>query len=165
MTARHLPLLLLVMIALLTGGCANQPVQPEPTIDTGPISQDAQVKLAEAAASVSFSLQELAEIEKASTPGIKIPPPPNPSSIGMAHLASVNWNGPVEPLIRKIAAVTHYQVRVLGKRPAIPALVSISAKNTPIADILRDAAFQVAKKVDLVLYPRSRVIELRYLGN
>lgn len=151
--------LVLISIILFIAGCT----QPAPETPTSPVDVNAQAKLAEAAASVSQSLEQLASIEKAVHPAAKIPPPPDPVSIGMAKLATVDWNGPIEPLVRKIAAATNYKVRVLGKPPAIPALVSISAQNTPLADILRDAAFQVEKKADIVLYPRSRVIEIRYL--
>lgn len=157
---------ILFMAGISLTGCAPSvpPQQPMLSSDDGGLDQAASIKLAEASASVSHSLVELAEIEKAVHPGARIPPPPNAVCIGMAKLASVNWTGPVEPLIRKIATITHYRVRVLGKSPAIPALVSISAKNTPLADILRDASFQVMKKADVVLYPRSRVIEIRYRG-
>lgn len=143
---------------LLLAGCAPP---PKPIV----LGDDAaQIKLAEAATSVSHSLEKLAAMEKAVHPSIKLPAPPDPASIGMARLASVDWTGPVEPLVRRIAAVTGYRVRVLGRPLAIPALVSISAKNTPLADILRDAIFQVAKKANIVVYPGSRVIEIRYLG-
>ena len=158
MKAKILSLSFAILACL--AGCA-----PPPPPLPGPQPPDpAQVKLAEAAASVSHSLDELAAMEKAVHPTTRLPPPPNAYSIGMSRLASVNWNGPIEPLVRKIAAATRYKVRVIGRTPAIPALVSISAQNTPIADILRDASFQVEKKADIVLYPNSRVIEIRYLG-
>lgn len=158
MTAKKLAT---ISIIIFLAGCA-EPVPPKP--DTSVNSDDAaQVKLAEAAVSVSNSLTELAQMEKAIHPAAPVPTPPDPNSIGMGQLASVNWTGPIEPLIRKIAGATHYRVRVLGKSPAIPAIVSINAHNIPLADILRDASFQAAKKVDVVLYPRRRIIELRYL--
>ncbi len=160
----HAKNLTLIGVALLLSGCTS----PQPALPSNGINnpnQAAQIKLAEAAASVSQSLNQLAALEKAVHPAARIPAPPDPASIGMAKLASVNWTGPVEPLIRKIAAATHYRVRVIGKRPAIPALVSVNAQNTPIADILRDASFQVEKKADIVLYPRTRVIEIRYIGS
>lgn len=157
MNVKHLSF---IALCFLLFGCAMPPrPAPLPIID-----DSAQAKLAQAAASVSQSMVELAQVEQAIHPTAKLPAPPDPYSIGMAKLATVKWNGPVEPLIRKIAAASNYRVRILGKAPAIPALVSISAQNTPLADILRDASFQVAKKAEVVLYPRSRVIEIRYLG-
>ncbi|QLH43945.1 MAG: type IVB secretion system lipoprotein DotD [Coxiellaceae bacterium] len=153
-------ILALITSALLLAGCATTPQKP-PTANADDM---AQIKLAEAAVSVSKSLQELAKIEMATHPAAKIPPAPNPYSIGMAQLASVNWNGPVEPLVRKIAQASGYKVRVIGKTPAIPPLIYVNAQNTPLAEILRDASFQVEKKAIIALYPRSRVIEIRYLN-
>lgn len=155
---------ILFITGVLITGCAPPRAQTQIVSSDGGLDDTAQIKLAEASASVSHSLVELAEIEKAVHPGARIPAPPDPAAIGMSRLASVNWTGPVEPLIRKIAAITHYRVRILGRRPAIPALVFINAKNTPLADILRDASFQVQKKAEVALYPRSRVIEIRYRG-
>lgn len=160
MAVKKLSIIMTLTLALGLASCATP--QPAETDNTA-IDDAAQAKLAEAAVAVSQSLEQLNEMEKAVHPTVKIPPPPNPVSIGMAQLASVTWNGPVEPLIRKIAAITHYRVRVLGRAPAIPALVSIAAQNTPLADILRDASFQVQQKANVVIYPNSRVIEIRYL--
>lgn len=122
----------------------------------------AEIKLAEAANSSSQSLQQLAEIERSVHPRAKLPQPVPPESIGMSQPVSVEWNGPVGPLVQKIADIAHYKVHVLGTVPAIPPLVSISAKDTPLADILRDAGFQSGSKVNIVVYPSSRIIELRY---
>lgn len=155
--------IILFTFTLALVGCAKAPSETPTTLDTSDTAP--QAKLAEAALAVSQSLEQLAAMEKAVHPAVKIPPPPDPTSIGMGQLASVTWNGPVEPLIRKIAAITHYKLRVIGRQPAIPALVSISAQNTPLASILRDASFQAQQKANIVLYPQRRIIEIRYSGN
>lgn len=124
---------------------------------------EAEVKIAEAADSVSESLKELSEIERAVHPGAHLPAAPNPARIGMAGTASIDWIGPVEPLVEKIAKASNYRLRVLGPKPPIPALVQVSKQNVALMDILRDVTFQVQKKADIVIYPSNRVIELRYL--
>lgn len=124
---------------------------------------DAETKLVEAASSVSKSLNQLADIEMAMYPSLKLPHPNNPAAIGMQHLASVDWNGPAEPLLQKIALASHYRLRVLGTKPPIPAIVSVSKKNKPLADILRDVTYQTVNKASIVVYPGSHVIELRYI--
>ena len=129
------------------------------------IRKDAAVILAESATSVSRSLAHLAEVERAVYPHAKLPPPPNAMRIGMAEKASIDWSGPIEPLIKKIAKATHYKFRVIGKRPAIPILVSVNAKNTPLANILRDISFQANKQATIMLYSKrlkNRLVELRY---
>jgi defect in organelle trafficking protein DotD len=125
-------------------------------------ADDAEIKLAEAAVSVSRSLDNLAEIEKAAHPCVRLPPPINASCYGLACLASIDWVGPVEPILRRIGEATHYCVRVLGREPTIPVIVSINSKNTPFADILRNISLQIHKKACIVIYPNCRTIELRY---
>lgn len=163
----------LCCVSLLMSGCMNNIHKRASARDPGffetamrfePRAHDeAEVKIAEAADSVNESLKELSEIERAMHPGAHLPTPPNPARIGMAGTASVDWIGPVEPLVSKIAAASHYRLRVLGSKPVIPALVQVTKQDAPLMDILRDVTFQVQKKVDIVVYPSNRVIELRYL--
>lgn len=122
----------------------------------------AELKLSETAASVSRSLAELAEIERATHPHAKILSPVDPDMIGMGQLASIDWNGPIGPLMKKIAEASKYKLNVLGTPPGIPILVSIMAKDTPLSDVLRDANFQCGSKANVVVYPASKIIELRY---
>ena len=58
--------------------------------------------------------------------------------------------------------MTRYKLKVLGATPSIPVVVSITASNSVVADILKDAGLQAGKKANLVVYPGSRIIELRY---
>lgn len=125
-------------------------------------ARNAEAKLADAADSISKSLEQLAAIEKTTHPQAKMPSPMDPQMIGMAQVASIEWSGPVAPLLDRIAKITNYKLHIIGKAPAIPVLVSISAKDTPIADILRDANFQCISKANIVVYPASKIIELRY---
>ncbi len=165
--------LIICCATLLVSGCMSNIHKRTTSRDPGfyesgmrfePRAHDeAEVKIAESADSINDSLKELSEIERAVHPGARLPKPPNPARIGMAGTASIDWIGPVEPLIEKIAKASHYRVRVLGSKPAIPALVQISKQDVPLMDILRDVTFQVQKKADIVVYPSNRVIELRYL--
>jgi defect-in-organelle-trafficking protein DotD len=121
--------------------------------------------LSEASYAVSRSIASLSETAQAARPLPNLSPPPNPASYGMAGLTSVDWSGPVEPLIQQIANVTGYRMRALGRPPAIPVLVSVYDKNTMVADILRDVGFQCGRRATVVVFPESRVIELRYAKN
>lgn len=155
-------MIFLFCAALLLAGCV-QTRQASYNLHQASVD-NAQIQLAEAATSVSKDLNQLAEIEKAETPKTKMQPPPNPASIGMAQLASTDWTGPVEPLLNKIAKASHYKLQVLGRKPAIPVIVSVNAQNEPLATILRDASFQASKKIDVAVYPRRKIIEMRYLN-
>jgi defect in organelle trafficking protein DotD len=123
---------------------------------------DATIKLAEAASSISHSLVQLDAIEKAAVPPINHKSLPYPTSTDMMQVISVDWSGPIEPLLQRIAIMTNFHLHIIGMRPAIPVLVTISAKNTPVGRILRDANFQAASKASVMVYPGICVIELRY---
>lgn len=147
---------------LLLAGCASDR-QTKPPV-TKFTKGAAEVKLVESAASVERSLNQLAQIEKAMHPPTQMPQPINPARYGMANLASVDWIGPIEPLLQKIATATHYNLRVIGRTPPVPIIVSIDSNDKPIADILRNATYQAAKRANVLVYPRTKVIELRYFG-
>ncbi len=136
---------------------------PQP-ITRGPNApvDSAEVQLAEAASSVSSSLTSLAQVQQAATPAKRPVQPPLPSSYGMGEMVSVNWNGPIGPLVDKIAELTHYHVRVLGTPPSIPILVMLDAQDVPIGTILQNAGYQANKRADIVVYPSTKIIELRY---
>ncbi len=146
-------------ICLTLCACANPPA-PRPTY-----LGKTESSLAEASYSVSRSIVDLAETEQAADPNLGIEPPPSPASYGMAGLTTVDWSGPIEPLVRQIANASNYRVRVLGTRPAIPVLVTINAKNVMLGDVLRDVAYQGGKRACVILFPGSRVIEIRYAKN
>jgi defect-in-organelle-trafficking protein DotD len=124
-----------------------------------------EASLSEASYSVSRAISSLSETAQASRPLPQLDPPPNPASYGMAGLTSIDWSGPVEPLLKQIAQVTNYRLRVLGNPPAIPVLVTVYDKNTMIADIIRDIGFQCGRRATVVVFPDSQVIELRYAKN
>lgn len=146
-------------ISLTLSACANPPA-PRPTY-----LGKTENSLAEASFSVSRSIVDLAETEQAADPNLGIEPPPSPASYGMAGLTTIDWSGPVEPLIRQIANASNYRVRVLGTQPAIPVLVTVNAKNVMLGDVLRDVGYQCGKRACVILFPESRVIEIRYAKN
>jgi defect-in-organelle-trafficking protein DotD len=147
---------IIVIIAFATS-CATPP--PRESLDP------ASASLAEASYSVSRSLVNLSEVAQASRPLPNLEPQPNPAAYGMSGLTSVDWSGPIEPLVRQLARSVNYRVRVLGRPPAIPVLVSVYDKNMMAADILRDVGFQAGRRATLVVYPEEQVIELRYAKN
>lgn len=116
------------------------------------------------AQSIEQSLITLAAAEK-----VEHPPTLNTESLvtpegGLGGLADVDWTGPIGPLVEKIASMTNYRVKVLGIEPPIPILVSITAKKTAIADILQNASLQAGKRAHILVFPSSRLIEVRYLS-
>ncbi|MDR3504496.1 MAG: type IVB secretion system lipoprotein DotD [Legionella sp.] len=125
-------------------------------------SDDATIKLAEAAVSVSDSMHEMARIEKVVVPPHKDNTLTIPNAYNLQARASVDWSGPIEELTERIAKAAHYRVRILGKSPAIPVLISLTVKDQSLAEILRDIDYQAGIKAFIHVYPNSQVVELRY---
>lgn len=122
---------------------------------------DAQVQIAEASTAIGSSLEELSAIQLATNPRASLPPL-NPAALGMTEVVSVNWNGPAEALLDKIALLSGYRLQILGEEPAIPVLVSINANNQVLAQVLQNVIYQVQSKADVVVNTSRRIIELRY---
>lgn len=150
-------LAILIILSLIVASCAKPPASNTP--------DNASTSLAEASYSVSRSIVSLSETAQAAHPLPELEAPPNPASYGMAGLTSIDWSGPVEPLVRQIGKAANYRVSVLGVPPAIPVLVTVYDKNRMLADVLRDVGYQCGRRATVVIYPESRVIELRYAKN
>ncbi len=154
MTIRYV---FIFIFGLILAGCTPPPEPPPP--------DNSGASLAEASYSISRSLVDLAATAQAAHPMPCIAPSPNPAAYGMGGLATIDWSGPIEPVIAQIARVSNYHLRVLGTEPAIPVLVTVYDKNMMIADILRDIGYQGGRRAAVVVFPESRVIELRYAKN
>ena len=155
-----------LLFALVTGciltlcSCSKRepivlPPPPEP-------DHSAVIALSEAASSVSQSLTDLKATEQAAMPPKSVSTPPSPASYGMGIPATLDWNGPVEPLVAQIANATNYSLKILGTEPSIPIIVTISAKNEAIGNVLKDAGYQCGNRAQIIVYPSIRQIELRY---
>lgn len=160
---------LLPVLALT--GCSDSPRYVDLNLNyltakQAPVASDdkrSQAMLAETATSVNQSLQQLSAIQMATHPDVRMQDPADPVALNMAQQTSLDWTGPVEPLLQKIAEASGYTVRVLGPRPAIPVIVIINANNQPLATILRDTTYQIAQKARVQVYPKTKIIELRYM--
>lgn len=143
-------------------GCSS--TQEEVAIvNHDPDLRAAGAKLTAAAESVNQSLQELAKIDRAVNPPLKLSAPTDPDRIGMGRISSIDWSGPVGAIVKKIAEAANYQLKVLGTPPAVPILISVTAKDVPLADILRNIEFQCGRRANIVVYAARNIIELRYV--
>lgn len=140
--------------------CSCQSAYKKPPIN--PASDDASIKLAEAASSISDSMYQMARVEKVITPPHKDNTMTIPNTPALQTRASVDWAGPVEELVQRIGSAAHYRVRVLGRSPSIPVLVSVTTEDKTLAEILRDMDYQAGKNADIRVYPQLQVVELRY---
>ena len=151
--------LAMVVFAILLSSCRHAVFMKPPINDP---SDDASIKLAEAATSITDSMLEVAKVEKVIYPPAKDNILEIPSTYNLQARASVDWSGPIEELTARIANAAHYRLRVLGKAPPVPVLISLDVKDESLAEILRNIDYQAGKKAFLHVYPNSQVVELRY---
>jgi defect-in-organelle-trafficking protein DotD len=154
-------LLALSTLTIFIAGCSLTNTHAAPS---KPVTTDStSASLAEAAASVSHSLVNLAKTEQAAEHPVNTRPLPNPDAYGMGMVTSTDWSGPIGPFVQQIADMSGYKIKILGRPPAIPVIVTITARNEKLGSILSNAAFQCGKKANIVVYPGSQTIELRYM--
>ncbi|MDX2164157.1 MAG: type IVB secretion system lipoprotein DotD [Gammaproteobacteria bacterium] len=125
-------------------------------------NQNANITLAQASSTISDSLTASEEMQRATMPPLSMKNLPNADAYGMDALATIDWSGPAGPIVEKIAQASHYTLRVFGHEPAMPILISIHEKNTPLGYILRDIDYQAGSKANIVVIPDKQTIELRY---
>ena len=116
----------------------------------------------ETAITASKSIQSLSVLEHASKPDVKKKPAPNPIKTGLDQRVTIEWTGPVEPLLSKLAKNAHYRVNFLGQKPVAPILVSVNRSNAYMADVIQDVAYQVQRFADLSIVSSEKLLELRY---
>ncbi len=127
------------------------------TIDT-----DIGSQLVSSAKSIEKSLAILAAAQEINNiPVLNTIPLITPEG-GMGGTADIDWTGPLEPLLEKIASMTDYTLKVMGNAPSIPPIVSITQEKAIIADILKNACLQAGLRTNVVVFPASKIIELRY---
>jgi defect-in-organelle-trafficking protein DotD len=122
------------------------------------------IALDEASYAISHALVDLSATAQAAHPR-KITPPTDPALYGMGMLSSIEWSGPVEPIVKQIAKAANYRVTVLGNEPKIPIIVTVNAENELMGDILRNIGYQCNRRATILLFPQRHVLELRYAKN
>lgn len=127
-------------------------------------NQAMEKALLETARSIEKSLGTLAAAQDYKSPPLVNTTPLVTAEAGLGHTADVDWTGPVAQLLERIADVSHYRFKVLGKEPVIPVLVSINAQRAALADIIQNAGLQVGRRAQIMVFAKERVIELRYLN-
>ncbi|TAL63638.1 MAG: type IV secretion protein DotD [Burkholderiaceae bacterium] len=144
-------------VICILSGCATPP-PPKP-----PASDAAQLQLAAAADDVRRSLKQLAEAEQFdklhATPGT---PDLGPALTGLNQTVSMPWNGPIEPILERIAALGGYTVMYVGKRPTLPILVSLGPSPTRAAALLQDVGLQAGDRANVVVDPATKRVGVIY---
>ncbi len=146
---------------LLITGCANnQKVYGEE--QKSPEESSIRPHLEATASSIEQSLLTLAETQEPYQSQAVNTVPLVTNAGGMGGTVNIDWSGPIEPLLQKVASYTQYKVKVLGSEPPVAIIVSVTGKQMLVADVVKSAGLQAGKRANIVVYPTTRIIELRY---
>ena len=151
---------------LLLSACHHTMPQAEMTQPPIPnVSDAASTQIAESAASISASLTALEAVEKANMAPKAAKLYPNVAKMDMPGVSSIDWNGPIEPLLRQIAKAAGYKFKVIGIAPITPIIVTIHEQQASNAEITRNAALQANNRATVQTNVASKTLELRYLAH
>jgi defect-in-organelle-trafficking protein DotD len=153
----------LLLNACNTTQVPQLPAKAEP-IPVSSASDEASIKLAEAATAVSQSLTQLAAVNQANMAPQAAKLYPKVAQMQIPGTSSVDWNGPIQPLLKQIANAVGYRLIVSGNAPAIPIIVLIRAQERGNAEIVQDAALQAESRATVTSDFRLKTIHLTYHG-
>lgn len=133
------------------------------------------MKLAEYAESASRSQRLLAQTERdfrTATRGVDLavsgqsvsPPRPAGQPHGLDKVVEVQWSGPLEEVVKRIANESGYQYVVTGRRPPLPIIVSLATTRASLYDALMDVGQQAGNAASVVVKTSTRTLEVRYPG-
>lgn len=130
-----------VTFLVALSACAYQPRQvSKPQLVAEP--DRVSLMLADAAGKAAQSLETLASIEQQRTPQASVSTIPNAPQ-ELRRGMTVQWVGPVAPMVKAIADRAGYQFVTLGDSPPTPVVVTVNAQNKQIIDVLRDIGLQL----------------------
>lgn len=160
----------LAMAAVVAlSGCATAVAQGQAsgvakTEPAAPQTLNVESEISTLAKSIDSNLQKLTEIEQSSKQA-KAPERPKVVSAAMALRVSVLWKGPAEPILTKLAEESGYEFKTIGKKSAMPLMVSVDVKDQPVLDVLRSIGLQLGDQATVRVSQRDKMIEVAYAGN
>lgn len=159
-----------IAASLILVGCVHNPKDDMVAAEIGQpsitqMSDEAGTQIAEAATSVSQSFTNLEAVENANMAPQAAKRYPNVALMQLPGVSSVDWNGPIEPLVRQLAKAADYHLKIVGGAPITPIVVTVHAEEDSNADILRNAALQANNRAIITSNPQDKSITLRYLGS
>ena len=165
------PIICLGIVTLLCGcgeaidECAIQHEGPKISISPQMSKNggDTEIAIAEAARAATTSLQKLAQLQYASQPKVDDSFRQD-FSVELSGLASIEYTGPFEPLIEQIARTADVKVSKIGNSTATPVIISVSAKSSPLSEIVQNIAYQIQGHARISFNTKTKVIEIIYLN-
>ena len=150
-------------------GCSSSAAPFETAAEVTPPSVVSTIdpvvtSLLAAAERTSTALDRLSLVEQTRTP---VPDPGRvvQAPAGIDRRANISWNGPIAPLVARIAAEGGYQFRTIGNPPPVPVVVDITRDDEELVEILRDVGYQATGRALVSIDVAQRMIEVRYAPN
>lgn len=141
----------------MLAGCAQYKVDQQLVAEPDPVA----LRLASAVDRASAALQTLASVEQARNPSVAVQAVPHAPQ-ELRRIVSVDWVGPIEPMVRSLADRAGYQTQINGDKPPVPVVVSVQAREKSVVEVLRDLGLQAGRRADIVVDPDRRMVELNY---
>lgn len=155
---RIIPIASAAFLTLALSACAvHGPVDQQLVAEPDPVG----LRIAAAVDKASAALQTLASVEQARNPGASIQQVPYAPQ-ELRRTVSVDWVGPIEPIMRRLADRAGYDMQVNGDMPPAPVVVTLNVRQKSVIDVLRDLGLQVGQRADVVVDPEHRIVELNY---
>lgn len=150
-----------LMIAAVIGvsGCTYIPYNTnnQLAVEPDPVS----LRLATAVDRASTALQQLAAVEQKRAGGSTIQSVPQ-APVQLMRSVTLDWSGPIAPLVEKLANRAGYRFQVQGDEPAVPVVVNVTAVEKPVIEVLRDIGLQSGQRADIVVDAERQMVEVSY---
>lgn len=147
------------VVAALAAVSACTKNLPAPQLVAEP--DNVTLRLAQAADRAANALDTLAAIEQVRTPS-DLPPLAAGAPPELRRSVTVNWIGPVAPLVLQLADRASYKFVVSGNAPEAGIIVSMNARNQPVIEALRDVGLQLGARAELRVDANLKIVELSY---
>lgn len=151
----------LLSVVLLLSACSSNRGFDNDTPQLVAEPDSVSAMLADAADRVASSLEKLAAVEYQRSPGVAVAPVAD-APVELRRAITVNWVGPVEPIVETLANRSSYNFIVLGSPPPVPIVVSLDVENMPVVDVLRDIGLQMGVRGDIRVDGKNKTVEIQY---
>ena len=120
-----------------------------------------ELKLSEAALRAETALTRLARVEADPKGGGEVP---RIVPEGLLRRIDLDWTGPLDELVRKLAGEAEYRFETAGAPPARPVMVEIRVARKPLVMVLRDAGLQAGAAAALTVDAERGLVVLDWTG-
>ena len=151
--------ILIGSVFLLSGCASHKIVKRDPQVLSSP--DKVSLMLVEASDKAANALESLAAVEQARSPAVAVEPVHN-APPELQRAMTINWIGPADQLVKKLADRASYTFLAIGDRPPVPVVVNIDVENEPVIEVLRSVGLQTGTRADVKVDSVRRIIEIHY---